>query len=294
MQTIRSMTGYGKAEMTAGYRKFTVEIRSLNGKQSDLNLRMSAGYRSLEPVIRKELTAKIQRGKADVTLTVENLQGATNAVLNTEAVKSYFATISELCAGLDVNPRDATIMAAILRMPDVLNINNEEPEEQEIETIVKCCMEAFTMFDEFRVKEGAALIKDIMSRITLIENGLREIEPFEQGRLATVRTRIMTELDELKLKEGTDKNRFEQELIYYLEKMDITEEKVRLGQHCIYFVQTAEIEENPGRKLGFIAQEIGREINTIGSKASEVNIQKIVVGMKDELEKIKEQLLNIL
>ena len=128
MQTIRSMTGYGKAEMTAGYRKFTVEIRSLNGKQSDLNLRMSAGYRSLEPVIRKELTAKIQRGKADVTLTVENLQGATNAVLNTEAVKSYFATISELCAGLDVNPRDATIMAAILRMPDVLNINNEEPE----------------------------------------------------------------------------------------------------------------------------------------------------------------------
>ena len=155
-------------------------------------------------------------------------------------------------------------------------------------------MEAFTMFDEFRVKEGAALIKDIMSRITLIENGLREIEPFEQGRLATVRTRIMTELDELKLKEGTDKNRFEQELIYYLEKMDITEEKVRLGQHCIYFVQTAEIEENPGRKLGFIAQEIGREINTIGSKASEVNIQKIVVGMKDELEKIKEQLLNIL
>jgi uncharacterized protein (TIGR00255 family) len=288
------MTGYGKAEITADSRKFTVEVRSLNGKQSDLNLRMSAGYRSLEPVIRKELTSKIQRGKADVTLTVENLQGAANTALNTEAVKSYFATISELCVGLGVNPHDATIMAAILRMPDVLNTNNEEPDEQEIEAVIKCCTEAFTMFDEFRVKEGAVLIKDIMSRITLIENGLREIEPFEQGRVETVRTRIMTELDELKLKEGADKNRFEQELIYYLEKMDITEEKVRLEQHCKYFVQTAETEENPGRKLGFIAQEIGREINTIGSKASEVNIQKIVVGMKDELEKIKEQLLNIL
>lgn len=294
MHTIRSMTGYGKAETIAGDRKITFEIRSLNGKQADLTLRSPAVYRSLEVELRRKLSAGIQRGKADAILTVESLQGTPNARLNTDAIKAYFTALGETCSELGVDALDPVIMSSVLRMPDVLSGCAEEASAEEAAAITKCCEVALETFNEFRIREGAVLMADIRKRIKLIEKGLENIEPFEQGRLELVKTRIITELENLKLKEGFDQNRFEQELIYYLEKMDITEEKVRLKQHCQYFVQTVETEENPGRKLGFIVQEIGREINTIGSKAGQADIQKLVVGMKDELEKIKEQLLNIL
>jgi uncharacterized protein (TIGR00255 family) len=289
------MTGYGKAATNAGDKKITLEIRSLNGKQADLTLRLPPCYRSLEVELRRKLSAGIQRGKSDAILTVENLQGAPNTMLNIGAIKSYFTAVVETCSELGIDAHNSAIMAAVLRFPEALNAGiEEETSPEETEAIMKCCEAALETFNEFRIKEGAVLMEDIMARIKLIEKGLENIEPFEQGRLEILKTRISTELENLKLKEGFDQNRFEQELIYYLEKMDITEEKVRLKQHCKYFAQTVESEENPGRKLGFIVQEIGREINTIGSKAGQADIQKLVVGMKDELEKIKEQLLNIL
>jgi uncharacterized protein (TIGR00255 family) len=194
--------------------------------------------------------------------------------------------------GLDVEKQE--IVSSILRLPEVMITDNEELSEFETNAVSDCCSEALDALDVFRIKEGQVLITDIMNRIANIENNLKLIEPYEKVRMDKVKTSIETELNNIELHSSIDKNRFEQELIYYLEKMDITEEKVRLSQHCSFFRQTREKEDLPGRKLTFIAQEIGREINTIGSKAGEVNIQKLVVEMKDELEKIKEQLLNIL
>jgi uncharacterized protein (TIGR00255 family) len=288
------MTGYGKAEKTVENKKITIEIRALNSKQMDVNLRSPQIYRTLEFDMRKLVSTMATRGKFDITLTQESMDGETTAVFNEIAFKSYFKSISKTIAevGLDVDKQE--IVSSILRLPEVMITDSEELSDAETKAVLDCCAEALKSLNVFRMKEGNILIADVLSHIANIETRLDMIEPYEKERIEKVRTSIKTDLNKLELTAGIDKNRFEQELIYYLEKIDITEEKVRLAQHCAFFRQTVEDEEMPGRKLGFIAQEIGREINTIGSKAGEINIQKLVVEMKDELEKIKEQLLNIL
>jgi uncharacterized protein (TIGR00255 family) len=294
MAGIKSMTGYGKADKIVENKKITIEIRSLNSKQTDINFRSPQVYRMLEFDLRKLVSVMATRGKFDILLTQELLGGETTAVFNDIAFKSYFRSISKATEEVGLNVDRQEFVSAILRLPEVMIIDNEELSEAETKAILDCCSEALESLNAFRGKEGDILISDILERISNIENNLILIEPFEKERIEKVRASIESELNKLELTMGIDKNRFEQELIYYLEKMDITEEKVRLAQHCAFFRQTVEHEDMPGRKLGFITQEIGREINTIGSKAGDANIQKLVVEMKDELEKIKEQLLNIL
>ncbi|MDR1130654.1 MAG: YicC family protein [Prevotellaceae bacterium] len=294
MTGIKSMTGYGKAEKIVENKRIIIEIRSLNSKQMDINFRSPQVYRILEFDLRKLVSVMATRGKFDILLTQELLGGETAAVFNDVAFKAYFQAISKAVDEVGLNFDKQEFVSAILRLPEVMITDSEELSETEIKAVLDCCSEALESLNTFRVKEGSILIADVLSHISNIENKLALIEPFEKGRIEKVRMSIESELNKLELTMGMDKNRFEQELIYYLEKMDITEEKVRLAQHCDFFRQTAEHEDMPGRKLGFIAQETGREINTIGSKAGDVNIQKLVVEMKDELEKIKEQLLNIL
>jgi uncharacterized protein (TIGR00255 family) len=294
MAEIKSMTGYGKAEKIIGNKKITIEVRALNSKQMDMNLRSPQIYRMLEFDLRKLVSVMATRGKFDITLTQESLGGETTAVFNGEAFKSYYNSISKTMAEVGLNTDKQEIVSAILRLPEVMILDSEELSEAETKTILDCCSEALESLNTFRIKEGNILIADILTHILNIENSLKQIDPYEKGRIEKIRSSMESDLNKPELTVGIDKNRFEQELIYYLEKMDITEEKIRLAQHCAFFRQTVEKEDMPGRKLGFIAQEIGREINTIGSKAGEVNIQKLVVEMKDELEKIKEQLLNVL
>lgn len=292
--TVKSMTGYGKAERTTRDNKFTVEIRSLNSKQLDVSMKTPQSYRVIEMEMRKLVTASATRGKIDVVLTCESIAGSTSATFNDKAFKSYFNSISSAVRESGLNPDSQEFVAAILRLPEVLVPNNEDLDPDETAAALDCCSEALLALDAFRLREGKVLIDDIMDRITVIELRLASIAPYEKARIEKVRLSIRNELNKIELVSEIDNNRFEQELIYYLEKIDVTEEKVRLGQHCSFFRQTVEQESVPGRKLGFIAQEIGREINTIGAKANDADIQKIVVEMKDELEKIKEQLLNIL
>jgi uncharacterized protein (TIGR00255 family) len=294
MTDVKSMTGYGKAEKVVENKKITIEIRALNSKQMDMNLRSPQVYRMLEFEMRKLVSTMATRGKFDITLTQELLGGETTAVFNEAAFKSYFNAISKTMTEVGLNADKQEVVSAILRLPEVMITDNEELSEGEAKAVLDCCSEALLSLNVFRIKEGNILIADVLSHISNIENSLQLIEPYEKERITKVRASIESDLNMLQLSSGIDKNRFEQELIYYLEKIDITEEKVRLAQHCSFFRHTVENEDMPGRKLGFIAQEIGREINTIGSKAGEVNIQKLVVEMKDELEKIKEQLLNIL
>jgi uncharacterized protein (TIGR00255 family) len=294
MAEIKSMTGYGKAEKVIGNKKITIEVRALNSKQMDMNLRSPQIYRMLEFDLRKLVSVMATRGKFDITLTQESLGKETTAVFNGEAFKSYYDSISKTMAEVGLNTDKQEIVSAILRLPEVMILDNEELSEAETKAISDCCSEALKSLNTFRIKEGNILIADILTHISNIENSLKQIEPYEKGRIEKIRASMESDLNKPELTVGIDKNRFEQELIYYLEKIDITEEKIRLAQHCAFFRQTVEHEDMPGRKLGFIAQEIGREINTIGSKAGEVNIQKLVVEMKDELEKIKEQLLNVL
>jgi uncharacterized protein (TIGR00255 family) len=294
MNEIKSMTGYGKAEKVIENKKITIEIRALNSKQMDVNFRSPQVYRILEFDLRKLVSVMATRGKFDIILTQESLGGETAAVFNDMAFKSYFNSISKTMAEIGISTDRQEIVSAILRLPEVMITDNNELSETEINAISECCSEALKSLNTFRIKEGNILITDILIHISNIENNLKMIQPYEKERIEKIRTSMNVDLNSLELTMGIDKNRLEQELIYYLEKMDITEEKVRLAQHCSFFRQTVDKEDMPGRKLGFIAQEIGREINTIGSKAGDVNIQKLVVEMKDELEKIKEQLLNIL
>jgi uncharacterized protein (TIGR00255 family) len=288
------MTGYGKAEKVIENKKITIEIRALNSKQMDMSLRSPQIYRTLEFDMRKLVSVMATRGKFDITLTQELLGGETAAVFNETAFKSYFVSIAKTVAEVGLSTDKQEIVSAILRLPEVMITDCEKLSDDETSAVLDCCTEALNSLNTFRIKEGGILIADILNHISNIENSLKQIDPYENERIEKVRTSIESGLNTLELSMGIDKNRFEQELIYYLEKIDITEEKVRLAQHCTFFRQTAENDDMPGRKLGFISQEIGREINTIGSKAGDANIQKIVVEMKDELEKIKEQLLNIL
>jgi len=290
------MTGYGKAEQLINNKKIIVEIRSLNSKQIDISFKSPQIYKALEMDIRKLISTELLRGKADIVLSTESVDSvdSTAVVFNDSAFKAYFKSISKSVkdVGLDINQQN--IVPAILRLPEVFAANDNELSEEEKEVIMFCCANAVKALNTFRNVEGEALMNDIISRVSIIEQRLDDIKEYENGRLDKVKSDIEDNLNKLDLAHGIDKNRFEQELIYYLEKMDITEEKTRLLQHCRFFKQTVETEAMPGRKLGFIAQEFGREINTIGSKAGDADMQKLVVEMKDELEKIKEQLLNIL
>lgn len=290
---IKSMTGYGKAEFETGNKKITIELKTLNSKQLDINSRIPALYREKDIVIRKEMNEKLVRGKMDFALYLENLGTESNSVINENIVSAYFRQLSSIQEKLNL-PVTPEIMLSIMRLPDSVKTVYEELDEKEwisIHTNFKKVIEAV---DEFRVQEGIALEKDIRSNIQEIMVLLEQVEPFEKQRLENIKTRITDGLNELNLNGNLDKNRFEQELIYYMEKLDINEEKVRLLNHCHYFLETMASNEVVGKKLGFIAQEIGREINTLGSKANESNIQRIVVQMKDSLERIKEQMLNVL
>jgi uncharacterized protein (TIGR00255 family) len=290
---IKSMTGFGKAEFETNNKKFTIEIKSLNSKQIDINTRTPALYREKDILIRKALSEKLTRGKVDFNIYVENLGDDSNSKINEPILKSYFEHLSKISKELNVAVDQSTLHAS-MRLPDVLKTEYETLDETEWVTIHANIMKALEDIDAFRVQEGKALLADISGNIQSIQKLLAELEPFEEQRIESVRTRLMENLEKVKLNGNIDQNRFEQELIFYLEKLDINEEKVRLTNHCEYFLETIIQPIPTGKKLGFISQELGREINTIGSKANETNIQRIVVQMKDHLERIKEQLLNVL
>lgn len=289
---IKSMTGFGKGEATLPSKKITVEVRSLNSKQLDLSVRMPAVYRQKEFEMRSVAAATIQRGKADITVTVENTSVNTSAMVNKEIFGEYIRQVNEALTFSGLSADYDAIVPAVLRMPDVVSTQAENLTDQESAALMEALEQALKQFNSFREQEGATLITDLLRRVDLIEDYKRQVEPFEATRAETIKNRIRENLAQLKV--DIDTNRLEQEMIFYIEKLDITEEKVRLSNHCNYFREVAAQEEAPGRKLGFIAQEMGREINTLGSKSNEANMQILVVKMKDELEKIKEQVLNIL
>ena len=288
---IQSMTGYGKAELNLENANFTIEVKSLNAKQIDVNVKMSSVYRDKEIGLRKLLSEKLQRGKIELSIWRESSASNAKYSLNNELIKAYFSQINQIKDDLGINVNE--IMPSLLKMPEVLVKGEEKVDENEWTAIAKGVDAAINNLLEFRLAEGKKLESDINNRITTLSDLLKEIAPFAKERIEKVKKNLSDKLTELELK-NIDENRFEQELIYYLEKQDITEEQVRLSAHLDYFLETMKTNSLNGKKLGFITQEIGREINTIGSKSSDAVMQKIVVQMKDELEKVKEQLLNIL
>ena len=273
-------------------KKITVEIRSLNSKQLDLGLRLPAVYRQSEYEIRNIIARTIQRGKVDVFVTVESQAVETPARINKEVFREYLHQMTDTLAFAGIDADYDAIVPVIMRLPEVISTETESISDEEHAALIAATEAAAARLDAFRMQEGAILIADLLGRVDRIESYKEEVVPFEKARTETIKARILDNLE--KLQADVDRNRLEQEMIFYLEKLDITEEKVRLANHCRYFREVAAGEEGAGRKLGFIAQEMGREINTMGSKANESNIQILVVKMKDELEKIKEQVLNIL
>lgn len=292
---IKSMTGFGKAEASLPHKKITVEIRSLNSKQLDLSVRMPSTYRQAEFELRGVVSRAVERGKVDLFVAVENTATEAAVTINDAALEAHFRHLNGVCLKLGIGGSqqvDAMLLASILRLPDVVTTDSGSIPEQEHEALMQAVREALARLEAFRTQEGATLITDLLRRVERIESLMEEVTPYEKARTETIRTRILEGLAKLPVQ--ADENRLEQEMIFYFEKLDITEEKVRLKNHCRYFREVAENEQAAGRKLGFIAQEMGREINTLGSKANESNIQILVVRMKDELEKIKEQVLNLL
>ncbi len=289
---VKSMTGFGKGEVTVQNKKITVEIRTLNSKQLDLSLRIPAIYRQSEYEIRTLLTRSLQRGKADVFISVESQAVATSARINRDVFREYLRQMNDALTYSGIDADYDALVPTIMRLPDVVSTEEQAISEEEHTALVAATEAAAAQLDAFRKQEGAILITDLLHRVEKIETYKQEVIPFEKIRTEAIKTRLLDNLAQLKI--DVDRNRLEQEMIFYLEKLDITEEKVRLTNHCNYFREVAAEEEGVGRKLGFIAQEMGREINTLGSKANESNMQILVVKMKDELEKIKEQVLNIL
>ena len=289
---VKSMTGFGKGEAALQNKKITVEIRSLNSKQLDLGLRLPAVYRQSEYEIRNIIARTIQRGKVDVFVTVESQAVETPARINKEVFREYLHQMTDTLAFAGIDADYDAIVPVIMRLPEVISTETESISDEEHAALIAATEAAAARLDAFRMQEGAILIADLLGRVDRIESYKEEVVPFEKARTETIKARILDNLE--KLQADVDRNRLEQEMIFYLEKLDITEEKVRLANHCRYFREVAAGEEGAGRKLGFIAQEMGREINTMGSKANESNIQILVIKMKDELEKIKEQVLNIL
>jgi uncharacterized protein (TIGR00255 family) len=290
---IRSMTGYGKAECELSQKKITVEVKSLNSKQLDLNTRIPGVYREKDLEVRKEISDKLIRGKVDFSIYAESMGTESNAAINSAIVKNYYRQLSDISNELGLNMKESALQI-IMGLPEVVKTERDELDEDEWKIILKTVREALGMLDNFRIREGNSLHSDIVLNINVITTLLAQVGQYEQERTEKVKSRILDGLKDLAGTESIDNNRLEQEMIFYLEKLDLNEEKVRLGNHCTYFLETLELDEPVGKKLGFIAQEIGREINTLGSKANHTEIQKLVIQMKDALEKIKEQLLNAL
>jgi uncharacterized protein (TIGR00255 family) len=284
---IQSMTGYGKSIIESPNKKITVEIKSLNSKNMDLNARMPSSYREKELFLRNKISKTLSRGKVDFNLFVELTGESTSTVINEAVVKQYMGQLSEIA-----ETSAAELLQMAVRLPDALKTEREEIDEEEFNKITQAVDEALKAINGYRTSEGAVLEKDFQKRIENIGALLEEVIEMDPQRIENVKERLHKAVSELK--ETVDENRFEQELTYYLEKYDITEEKVRLKNHLDYFKETMESNISNGKKLGFISQEIGREINTIGSKANFAPMQQLVVQMKDELEKIKEQALNVL
>ena len=294
---IKSMTGYGKAEVLLEAGKVTVEIRSLNGKTADISLKTSLLPKDKEIAVRQKIAAELQRGNIDMFMSFEPNAAENAKKINMDLAVQYYQQISELSkkvgtSSLEINnPND--LIATILRMPEVMDAKKQDVITDENWPAVEACIdEAIANINAFRAQEGEVLYRDVTSNVAKIVEYSEQVETFEKERVEAIREKILSRFAELKAE--PDQSRLEQEMIFYIEKLDINEEKVRLRQHCKYFLETIENEAYPGKKLGFIAQEMGREINTTGSKANHTEIQKIVVKMKDELEKIKEQSLNIL
>lgn len=285
---VKSMTGYGKAECVLPDGKMTIEIRSLNGKNADISIKSSLIPREKEMEVRQYIAKELQRGNIDLFASVEQNAADKAKQINKDIFAGYLAQIKDL--GMECST-DA-LMQTILKLPDVIEVKKQEITEQTWEAIKQAIYDAVGELNGFRSKEGEILYADVTGRVALIESFVKEVETYEQSRTTAVKERIKARIDELGI--AVDQNRLEQEIVFYVEKLDINEEKVRLRQHCKYFIETINSEPYPGKKLGFIAQEMGREINTMGSKANHAEIQKWVVRMKDELEKIKEQSLNIL
>jgi len=287
------MTGYGKAIAETPQKKITIEIKSLNSRQLDLNTKLPWLYKEKEPEIRNLISQKLDRGKIDFAVYYDMLDDEVVTVINKSAVRNYYHQFNEIAAELKID-LDDQIFTAIMKLPDTLKTEKPEMPEAEWEMVRNKIIESITMLDLYRIEEGNSIMTDLKKCIGKILSLLETVGTFEAGRITKIREKLMAILAENLSTENLDKNRFEQELIFYLEKFDINEEKVRLKTHCDYFLETVDTPSPNGKILNFIAQEIGREINTIGSKANDASIQKLVVMMKDELEKIKEQTLNVL
>lgn len=285
---IQSMTGFGKAFLQLPNKKITVELKSLNSKGLDLNVRTPSVYREMELQIRNTIAQKLERGKIDFSLYIEVTGEETSAKINVPIVKGYINQMKRVVPNAD----ETELMKMAVRMPDALKTEREELDKEEWNHIQKVIEEALNSIDNFRTDEGASLEKEFQLRIANIRSYMEQALVLDPERVQKIKERLFTAIEELKV--NVDENRFEQELIYYLEKLDITEEKVRLTNHLDYFLETMNNIGGLGRKLGFITQEMGREINTMGSKSNHAEMQKLVVMMKDELEKIKEQVLNVL
>ncbi len=290
---LQSMTGYGKTVCELENKKITIEIKSLNSKQLDLSLRLPVIYREKEMMLRNELSKHLKRGKIDVGFYVEITGTSSAGTFNQEVIKEYYNQLAVIHKELNL-PVDPGLMQGIIRIPDVLDTQREELDELEWKQVIAGFLNTIEQVIEFRNSEGKSLETDILLRVNNIKDLLHNVSPFEPERIEKIRGRLDDNMKEFLNGQNVDENRLEQEIVFYLEKLDMTEEKVRLAHHCDYFCEVADDKSSVGKKLGFISQEIGREINTLGSKANHHEIQKVVVKMKDELEKIKEQLLNIL
>ncbi len=285
---IYSMTGFGKASVQLPLKKITVEIKSLNSKNLDLNVRLPQLYREKELEIRNQIAQQLERGKVECSVYIEVTGEETSSTINAPIVKAYIAQMKSIIPDADATE----LMKMAVRMPDALKVERCELDEQEWKEIEKVLHQAIKNINEFRQQEGEKLGNDFVQRIENIRTAMHEVASYEEERITNVKERLQQNLKELEV--AVDESRYAQEIIYYIEKLDINEEKVRLTNHLDYFVETMNTKEHAGRKLGFIAQEMGREINTMGSKSNHAEMQKLVVKMKDELEKIKEQVLNIL
>ena len=290
---IQSMTGFGKATLEYGNKKIVVEVKSLNSKQADVSTRIAPLYREKDIEIRNLLAQRLERGKIDLSLYFDNAGRESTAQINTAVLEAYHRQIEAAAQQLGL-AAPQNWFDLLLRLPDALKTETQELDEAEWKAVAQGINAAIDQLQQFRIQEGRALQAVFETKIRNIQNLLAQIDPFEKERVGKIKTRLEENLLALADKVDYDKNRLEQELIYYIEKLDVNEEKVRLANHLDYFLETMAHEKSPGKKLGFIAQEIGREVNTLGSKANHSEMQKIVVKMKDELEQIKEQVLNVL
>ncbi|MFZ2286917.1 MAG: YicC/YloC family endoribonuclease [Bacteroidales bacterium] len=290
---IRSMTGYGKAMLETPYRKITVEIRSLNSKQADINTKMPWIYKEKELEIRNMVIRRLERGKIDLMISFDAMDDEPAPVINRNNVKNYWNQLREISNELGIKG-DSELLGIVMRLPETLKTERPELTEEEWNSVSGLIDDALSMADVYRIEEGRAMEADLSKSVASISRYLENLGSVEGDRLSRMREKLAATLQETVGSENIDKNRFEQELIFYLEKMDINEEKVRLKKHCDYFIETMNGGSQNGKMLNFISQEMGREINTIGSKANDASMQKLVVMMKDELERIKELTLNVL